>query len=267
MTAASDGGAQRRTPRAAGAQLTVAKQTSEQRCADVAAAQEFHQIQKFAAACRLQWPGAKIVLRPDSDRGRESGLMRGEPKRDKFVRGTNLGNCKFRASPSPPTARISSRAAEKREQMESNELKDKQETFPLGGTEAENILGAAQEDAGFEKLLKFKKGEYFIGEDQVLLGTEYIAHAIAWTKCWIKFVDGDVVERNVYRVAKNERPPEREDLDDLEKDNWPEGIDGNPADRGLFNICFRLRASDGEIVIFTTSSFGGRRAVGDVCTA
>ena len=65
MTAASDGGAQRRTPRAAGAQLTVAKQTSEQRCADVAAAQEFHQIQKFAAACRLQWPGAKIVLRPN----------------------------------------------------------------------------------------------------------------------------------------------------------------------------------------------------------
>ena len=27
------------------------------------------------------------------------------------------------------------------------------------GTEAENILGAAREDAGFEKLLKFKKGE------------------------------------------------------------------------------------------------------------
>ena len=38
------------------------------------------------------------------------------------------------------------------------------------GTEAENILGAAREDAGFEKLLKFKKGEYLIGEELVPLG-------------------------------------------------------------------------------------------------
>ena len=50
--------------RAAGAQLRTAKQTAEQRRADVVAAQEFHQIQKFAAACRRRWPGAKIVLRP-----------------------------------------------------------------------------------------------------------------------------------------------------------------------------------------------------------
>jgi hypothetical protein len=46
------------------------------------------------------------------------------------------------------------------------------------GTEIDNILGAAQEDAGFAKLLKFKKGEYFIGEELVPLGTEYIAHAV-----------------------------------------------------------------------------------------
>jgi hypothetical protein len=37
----------------------------ERRCADVFAAQEFHQIQKFVAACRRQWPGAIILLRPD----------------------------------------------------------------------------------------------------------------------------------------------------------------------------------------------------------
>jgi hypothetical protein len=27
---------------------------------------EFREIQKFTAACRKQWPGAKITLRPDS---------------------------------------------------------------------------------------------------------------------------------------------------------------------------------------------------------
>jgi hypothetical protein len=43
-----------------------AKLASEQRRADVAAAQEFHQIKQFVAACRRQWPGAIIVLRPEA---------------------------------------------------------------------------------------------------------------------------------------------------------------------------------------------------------
>jgi len=90
----------------------------------------------------------------------------------------------------------------------------------VGNTqEAENILGAAQEEAGFEKFLKFKKGDFFIGDELVPLGTKYIAHVIGWTRCWIKFVDDEVVERKTYRVALGERPPEREDLDDLKKDN------------------------------------------------
>jgi hypothetical protein len=42
-----------------------AKLAREQRCANAADAQEFQQIQKFVAACRRQWPGAIIVLRPD----------------------------------------------------------------------------------------------------------------------------------------------------------------------------------------------------------
>jgi hypothetical protein len=149
------------------------------------------------------------------------------------------------------------------------ELKNQKVNVPaMGSTEVENILGAAQEDAGFEKFLKFKKGEFFIGEEPVPLGTEYIAHAIGWTKCWLKFVNGEVAERKVYRVALGERPAEREGLDDLEKDNWPEGIDGNPADPWSLQYYLPLeKISDGEVVIFTTSSTGGRRAVADLCAA
>jgi hypothetical protein len=40
---------------------------NERRCADIVAGQEFHQIKKFVAACRRQWPGAKVTLRPDRD--------------------------------------------------------------------------------------------------------------------------------------------------------------------------------------------------------
>lgn len=133
------------------------------------------------------------------------------------------------------------------------------------GTEAEKLLAASREDAGFEKLLKFRKGEFLIGEELVPLGTEYIAHVVGWTKCWIKFVDGEVADRKSYRVAYGEQPPEREDLGDLDRDEWPEGIDGGPTDPWVYQYLLPLESlSTGEIVIFVTSSVGGRRAVADL---
>jgi hypothetical protein len=43
----------------------VPARAGERRRAEDADAQEFQQIRKFVAACRRQWPGAMIVLRPD----------------------------------------------------------------------------------------------------------------------------------------------------------------------------------------------------------
>jgi hypothetical protein len=142
-------------------------------------------------------------------------------------------------------------------------------TLPaVGSTETENILDAAKQDAGYEALLKFRKGDFLIGDEPLSLGTEFIAHVIGWTKCWIKFVDGEVADRRVYRIALGERPPERDELDDLDQGNWPEGLGGRPADPWSLQYLLPLeRTSNGEVVIFTTSSFGGRRAVADLCAA
>jgi hypothetical protein len=129
-----------------------------------------------------------------------------------------------------------------------------------------NIEAAAQEDAGFEKILKFKKGEYFIGEDEIALGTEFLAHTVGWVKCWIKFLNGEVAERKLYRVALGERPPLREDLDCRDEDEWPAGLDDEPADPWVFQYLLPLEnLESGEVVIFVTSSFGGRRAIADLC--
>jgi hypothetical protein len=125
-------------------------------------------------------------------------------------------------------------------------------------TETENIIAAAKEDS-FDKILKFRKGEYFIGEDQVPLGTEYLVHCIAWTKCWIKFEDKRLVERKLYRVARGERPLDRNDLDEIEKaetENDPWSLQ--------YMLPFEHMVI-GEVVIFTTSSIGGRRAIGGLC--
>jgi hypothetical protein len=135
--------------------------------------------------------------------------------------------------------------------------------------EIENIETAAQEDA-FDKFLNFRKGDYFIGEEEVPPDTDdYLAFAKAWTKIWIKRVDGKIVERKPYRVAKGERAPEREDLDDLDnKDNWPLGLDEKPEDPWqLFYILPLENISSGQVVIFSSRWFGGRRAVADLCMA
>lgn len=132
----------------------------------------------------------------------------------------------------------------------------------------ENILAAARENAGFDKILKFKKGQYVIGDENVPLGTEYIAHPEGWTKSWIKFEENKVVERRLYCIARGEKPPEREDLDDQDKSDWTKGLDGKPQDPWQPQSLLPLEnPMSGEIVVFASSSFGGKRAVADLCSA
>jgi hypothetical protein len=134
------------------------------------------------------------------------------------------------------------------------------------GDEDKNILEAAKEEAGFERLLKFRNGEYFIQDDVVPLGTEYLAHVKAWTKTRTKFVDGPVkiAEHKRYRVAHKERPPEREELGDLDEASWPKR-DGKPNDPWVFQYLLPMENLEtGEVVIFTTPSVGGQIAVRDL---
>jgi hypothetical protein len=135
-------------------------------------------------------------------------------------------------------------------------------------TGTDNILIAAQGDAGFDKILKFKKGDYFIGEQKVKLLTEYIAHPEAWTKYWTKLEDNKVVDRRLYRVARGEKPPEREDLDERDESTWTAGLDGKPRDPWRQQSLLPLEdPTSGEVVVFATGSFGGKRAVGELCSA
>jgi hypothetical protein len=132
-------------------------------------------------------------------------------------------------------------------------------------TEADNIALAVQEEANFDKLLKFRKGAYFIGNDTVPLGTEFLAHAVAWTKTWIKFVDGKVADRKLYRVARGEKPPDRDDLDDLDLIG-KKTADNKSADPWVFQYLLPFENIEtGEVLIFTTASIGGQQAVRELC--
>lgn len=132
--------------------------------------------------------------------------------------------------------------------------------------EATAIANAASESGGFEKLLKFKKGEYWCDNEEVPQGTEFIAHCIGWTRGWVKFENQQVVDRKMWRVAEGRRPLDREELDSQDPKLWPMGPNGQPSDPWVFQFLLPMeRVSDGDVVIFVTSSFGGKRAVADLC--
>jgi hypothetical protein len=134
--------------------------------------------------------------------------------------------------------------------------------------EAENIVNEAREDAGFQKMLKFKKGDYWCDGEEIPLGTVYLAHCKAWTKTWVHFELSSVVERKVYRVALGERAPERDQLPDNDESKWPMGPNGKPQDPWVLQYLLPLEdQGSGDVQIFVAQSFGGRRAISELCTA
>lgn len=125
----------------------------------------------------------------------------------------------------------------------------------------------AQADAGFHRIMKFKKGHYYIDDTEVPIGSEYIAHCMGWTKSWIKFKGGTVAERRIYRMLHREITPDRTELDDLDVNKWETGLDGRPKDPWVLQFLLPLENRNGDLVIFVTSSYGGKRAVSDLCSA
>jgi hypothetical protein len=150
---------------------------------------------------------------------------------------------------------------------QTTEFAETGKNVPITINEAENILAAAREHAGFEKILKFRKGEYFIGDESIPLGTELLAHPEAWTKSWIKFEGGKVTDRKLYRVARGEVPPEREELDDLDRTAWESGSNGQQDPWVKQQLLPFENLTTGEVVVFATSSIGGMRAIGELCSA
>lgn len=148
-------------------------------------------------------------------------------------------------------------------------MKDQHMSNDLTTTTAtENIRAAAREDAGTYKILKFKRGTYSADGETIALGTEFIAQPIGWCKEWIKFRDGKVADRHLYRVALKEKSAARLDLDDTDESTWEPGLDGKKQDPWILQFLLPFENQEtGELVMFVTSSVFGKRAVAKLCDA
>jgi hypothetical protein len=148
-----------------------------------------------------------------------------------------------------------------------NDVMERSKTPPsMYETEADNILTASHEDCGFGKLAKFKKGQYFVNDDEIPLGTEFVAHANQWTYCWLNFMNGKVTDRRMSKVAEGIAPPRREDLGDNDPSKWETGLDGKPKNPWSLQYLLPLEnLENGEVLIFTTGSVGGKMGVAELC--
>jgi hypothetical protein len=119
---------------------------------------------------------------------------------------------------------------------------------------AHAIAAAAQEEGAAEigKLLKFSKGHYIAGTEEITTGTRFIAHIEHWTRGWVKFRNGQLIERRVGRVADGFIVPRREELDDQDSSTWSVGPRGvNQRTHGANKATSRLRR---KMAQFTPSS-------------
>jgi hypothetical protein len=115
-------------------------------------------------------------------------------------------------------------------------------------------------------LLKFKKTDYFIGDDKIPLDTRYVAYCDGWTKAWVKFVDGELIDKKLYRVVDGKVPPERDELGDLNQSEWEEDDEGEPKDPWTLQHYLPLEdVASGERYLFVSGSVGGRIAIEILC--
>jgi hypothetical protein len=128
-------------------------------------------------------------------------------------------------------------------------------------------LEAADEaGGGFGKILKFNKGTWEIGDDEVPEGAKYVAYIDEVARGWIKFLDKSVVDRRIVKVSAG-HPPKREELGDDDSSQWETDEDGNPRDPWVKEWLLPMSPinAEGDLTVFCTFSKGGIGAIGLLC--
>jgi hypothetical protein len=139
----------------------------------------------------------------------------------------------------------------------------------LPATDCASPWGEIAAEHGNQMLLKYVKGEWSVGEEEVPLGTKYVAFIDELACGFIKF-NGDAVPRVLLGKLKSgkDKLPKRDDCGDLDKNEWEIGDDGKPVDPWQPIMQLPLSPVDhiGELVVYSAIGTGGARsAVADLC--
>jgi hypothetical protein len=132
-------------------------------------------------------------------------------------------------------------------------------------TASELLSHAAEDLAGgnIGKILKFSKGKYFNGDDEVAVNTEMVAHVDQLARGWVKFKNRELVDRRIGKVIDGFVPPRREELDDTDKGAWEGDERGELKDPWVAQSYLPLENPEtDEVIVFVSGSAGGTGAIG-----
>ena len=138
--------------------------------------------------------------------------------------------------------------------MDANQMADAFVSFGKS-TQTKSFIG---------DLLKFAKGDWLLGQDDVELkaGTTMTAVMPLMVIGWLKWEDGRPVDQNAGRIAEGFVAPARKDLGDTDKELWEVDQEGSPRDPWQYTVSIPLMTEAGDFCTFSTSSKGGATAVG-----
>ena len=146
---------------------------------------------------------------------------------------------------------------------------EKHDKLKLPATTYDNPWLEAAAEAGnpFGKLLKFVKGKWEIGDDEVTLGAEYIAHIDQLARGWVRFEDGKVTDFKIEKVADGIKLPTRDELPDNDPKKWTEkDADDQPRDPWVKQWYLPLiGVENNDFATFVSGSNGGDNAIGNLC--
>src|SRR5262245_58403420 len=119
------------------------------------------------------------------------------------------------------------------------------------------------------QMAKFSKdGKFIISEteQEVSLDQEFIALCDEVLIGYVKFNgEGEPPDRHQGLLYSGYVMPSRDSLGDMDQTEWPEGLDGLPADPWQHQMCLVLQDPQSlALYTFVTSSVTGRRAVGNL---
>jgi hypothetical protein len=128
--------------------------------------------------------------------------------------------------------------------------------------------GEVAAESGNQTLLKYVKGTWFIGNEEVPLGTKYVAFIDELACGFIKFNDEAApnVALGKLKYGKD-KLPKRHDLGDVDQSDWPV-VEGRPKDpwQPIMQLPMSPVDAIGELVVFSAIGEGGARsAVADLC--
>jgi hypothetical protein len=116
------------------------------------------------------------------------------------------------------------------------------------------------------RILKFVKGKYFTGDDEVPVGREYVAHMNQLNHGWVKFAVGKMVEQRVGQVAQGFQSADRAELGDNDASKWEKDAAGKPRDPWCLQYYLALEdLEDGTVLTFVTGTAGCNSAIGRLC--